>query len=120
MTTLAMLASVAFASSHREAPAISLDPAADLTDFYMFKSPEDPSKVVFILNVNPLEEPGGGPNFHRFDDNVLYEINVDNEGDRDPALEVIHAACPVSPQVGRLRPGTNGSGYAAGPLGNAA
>jgi hypothetical protein len=81
LSTLALLALPALASSHREAPAISLDPSADLSDFYSFVSPEDPSKVVFILNVNPLSAPGGGPNFHRFDDNVLYSINIDNEGD---------------------------------------
>jgi len=81
LSTLALLALPALASSHREAPAISLDPSADITDFYAFISPEDPSKAVFVLNVNPLSAPGGGPNFHRFDDNVLYSINIDNEGD---------------------------------------
>jgi hypothetical protein len=83
LTTLALSALVhtAAASSHREAPAIALDPAADITDFYAFIDPNDTSKVVFIMNVNPLEAPGGGPNFHRFDDNVLYSINIDNEGD---------------------------------------
>ncbi len=81
LTTLLLSTLVADASSHREAPAISLDPSADLTDFYMFVSPEDSSKVVFILNVSPLEAPGGGPNFHRFDDNVLYQVHIDNEGD---------------------------------------
>lgn len=80
-TFYALLASQALASSHREAPAISLDPAADITDFYMFLDPEDSTKVVFLMNVIPLEAPGGGPNFHRFDDNVLYEIHIDNEGD---------------------------------------
>lgn len=83
MTPALLLIGAAFASSHREAPAIALDPTADITDFYMFLSPEDSSKVVFIMNVNPLEPPGGGPNFHRFDDNVLYEIHVDNEGDAE-------------------------------------
>ncbi|MEQ1506160.1 MAG: DUF4331 domain-containing protein [Myxococcota bacterium] len=82
MTTIvAALAVSAFASSHREAPAISLDPSADITDFYAFVSPEDPSKVVFIMNVVPLELPGGGPNFYRFDDAVDYNIQCDNEGD---------------------------------------
>ena len=82
MTTLVALAALtAHASSHREAPGIALDPSADLTDFYAFVSPEDATKAVFILNVNPLANPGGGPNFHRFDDNVLYEIHIDNEGD---------------------------------------
>lgn len=82
MTALiATVAMNAFASSHREAPAISLDPGADLTDFYAFVSPEDSSKVVFILNVIPAELPGGGPNFYRFDDSVGYTIHCDNEGD---------------------------------------
>jgi hypothetical protein len=77
-----MLATLtASASSHREAPAISLDPSADLSDFYAFVSPEDPDKAVFVFNVNPLSDPGGGPNFHRFDDNVRYAIHIDNEGD---------------------------------------
>ena len=83
LTTLALtgFSSFALASSHREAPAIALDASADISDFYMFISPEDSSKVVMIMNVNPMELPGGGPNFHRFDDRVLYAINVDNEGD---------------------------------------
>ena len=83
MTTLLTLALLptASASSHREAPAIARDPAADITDFYMFVSPEDSSKVVFIMNVLPLQAPYSGPNFHQFDDNVMYEINIDNEGD---------------------------------------
>ena len=69
------------ASSHREAPAISQDPAADATDLYAFVSPEDPSKVTFIANYSPLEDPSAGPNFHRFGDDVQYEINIDNDGD---------------------------------------
>lgn len=86
ITSLAALlftAATADASSHREAPAIALDPSADLTDFYAFISPTDPTKLVFLMNTNPLQDPGGGPNFHRFDDNVLYEIHVDNEGDAE-------------------------------------
>jgi hypothetical protein len=81
LSTLVWVTMQAHASSHREAPAIALDPAADLTDFYAFVSPEDASKVVFIVNTNPLELPGGGPNFHRFDDDVTYGIRCDNEGD---------------------------------------
>ncbi len=69
------------ASSHREAPAISRDPSADITDFYMFRNPNDSSKVVFIMNVLPLQAPYSGPNFHNFDDDVLYQIHIDNEGD---------------------------------------
>ena len=69
------------ASSHREAPLISDDPVADNTDVYAFVSPDKPDTVTFVANYVPLEEPAGGPNFHKFGDDVLYAINVDNSGD---------------------------------------
>ena len=72
---------VAPASSHREALLVSEDPVIDNTDTYAFVSPDAPDKVTMIANWIPLEEPAGGPNFHKFGDDVLYEINVDNDGD---------------------------------------
>jgi len=71
------------ASSHREAPLISQDPMADNTDVYAFVSPDRPDTVTIIANYIPLEAPAGGPNFPAFDDTVLYEIHVDNDGDAD-------------------------------------
>jgi hypothetical protein len=76
----------ASASSHAEAPLISQDPRADNTDLYAFVSPDDTSKVTIIANYIPLEAPASGPNFYSFDDNVLYEIKVDNTGDGVPDL----------------------------------
>src|SRR3954466_11171464 len=69
------------ASSHREAPLISQDPMADNTDLYAFPSPDHPDAVRVIANYTPLESPAGGPNFPAFDDTVLYEIHIDNDGD---------------------------------------
>jgi hypothetical protein len=71
-------------SSHREAPEISKDPVADSTDLYAFVSPDRPEYVTIIANYIPLEEPAGGPNFYEFGDGVLYEINIDNDGDGEP------------------------------------
>ncbi len=71
----------ALASSHREAPLIAGDPAADNTDLYAFVSPDDPSKVTIVANYVPLQEPAGGPNFNLFDPAVRYELHVDNNGD---------------------------------------
>jgi hypothetical protein len=68
-------------SSHREAPQISKDPVADSTDVYAFVSPDAPDTVTLISNYIPLEGPDGGPNFYEFGDDVLYEINIDNDGD---------------------------------------
>jgi hypothetical protein len=69
------------ASSHREAPLISNDPAADNTDLYAFVSPDAPNTVTIVANYIPLEQPAGGPNFASFGDDVRYEIKVDNSGD---------------------------------------
>ena len=69
------------ASSHREAPVISEDPAADNTDVYAFVSPDRPNTVTIVANYIPLEEPAGGPNFNAFGDDVRYELKVDNTGD---------------------------------------
>jgi len=71
-------------SSHREALQIAKDPVADNTDVYAFVSPDQPSTVTLIANYIPLEGPAGGPNFYEFGDDVLYEINVDNDGDGRP------------------------------------
>lgn len=69
------------ASSHREAPMIAGDPKADATDFYMFVAPNKPGFVTFIANYYPFQDPNGGPNFYPFGDDVLYRINIDNNGD---------------------------------------
>jgi hypothetical protein len=68
-------------SSHREAPEISKDPVADSTDLYAFVSPDNPETVTIIANYVPLESPDGGPNFFEFGTDVLYAINIDNDGD---------------------------------------
>jgi Domain of unknown function (DUF4331) len=71
------------AASHREAPLISLDPAADISDFFMFRSyePGKSDRVVLIMNVNPGEEPSSGPNYYGFDPSVTYSIGIDNDRD---------------------------------------
>src|SRR4051812_42494649 len=55
----------ASAASHREAPLIAMDPEADITDFFMFRSyePGKSDKVDLIMDVIPGEEPSSGPNY---------------------------------------------------------
>src|SRR5258706_12883868 len=74
----------ASASSHREAPLIAQDPVADLTDVYAFVSPDKQDTVTLIANVIPFEAAYGGPNYFRFGDDVVYSINIDNNGDARP------------------------------------
>jgi hypothetical protein len=76
-------------SSHREAPEISKDPVADNTDVYAFVSPDRPDTVTLITNFVPLQGPPGGPNFFEFGDDVLYSINIDNDGDGAPEISYV-------------------------------
>jgi Domain of unknown function (DUF4331) len=93
--TMAINSPAGWAASHREAPLIALDPAADNTDVYAFVSydaanlarAQDDRKVTFIMNVIPGQDPSDGPNYFNFDDEVLYAINIDN--DRDGKAEDI-------------------------------
>ena len=73
----------AMASSHREAPAITEFPKVDGTDFYMFRSYEQGREgyVTFIANYQPLQAPYGGPNYFTMDQDAIYEIHIDNNGD---------------------------------------
>jgi hypothetical protein len=68
-------------AGQREAPKALLDPAADVTDFYLFRSWADPRKAVLILNSFGGQEPGDGPIYSSFDDEVTYRIHVDNDQD---------------------------------------
>jgi Domain of unknown function (DUF4331) len=70
------------AASHREAPLISLDGPADITDFFMFRSYETgkADKVVLLMNTQS-EEPSSGPNYWNFDPSVVYSFNVDQSAD---------------------------------------
>jgi hypothetical protein len=67
------LSSFASASSHREAPAIADDPAADNTDTYAWVQGQN---LVVVANYIGLELPEGGPNWAKFSDDVLYEIHL--------------------------------------------
>ena len=78
-----IMANAAIASSHREAPLTALDHKADITDIYAFRSYDGGGtpRVTLIMSVDPLLEPGNGPNWFPFDPDILYEIKIDNNND---------------------------------------
>ena len=78
-----VFAASALASSHREAPYIAKYPQVDGTDFYAFNSyePNRGDYVTFLANYIPLQSSYGGPNYFTLDENALYEIHIDNDGD---------------------------------------
>ncbi|MEO6594927.1 MAG: DUF4331 domain-containing protein, partial [Planctomycetota bacterium] len=71
------------ASSHMDAPLITLDDAANLTDVYAFVSlaPSNGKYLSLAMSVYPFEEPGIGPNKFNFDDRVAYALHVSTGAD---------------------------------------
>src|SRR6185437_1291339 len=59
------------ASDHIDGPQTAVDIAADLTDLYSFTSPQDPNKLVLVMNVHGLA--GSGT---MFSDAVQYSFRI--------------------------------------------
>jgi Domain of unknown function (DUF4331) len=71
------------ASSHMDAPLITLDDAANLTDVYAFvgAAPNNGKYLNLAMSVYPFEDPGIGPNKYNFDDRVAYAMHVSTGAD---------------------------------------
>lgn len=103
---------VIIAADHIDAPAVtgpgSTSPGNDITDVYVFQSPADNSKMVFVVNTQGLLSPSASA-AASFPSNVMYELNIDNTGDN---VEDLVIQCLV--QNGKMRvygpvaPGTTG------------
>lgn len=78
-----------YASDHADTPQIAAAPATDLTDVYIFPSPNNANNVVLVMNVNPLITPAT-KNSTYFDPNVLYQFKIDNtaDGREDRVIQV--------------------------------
>lgn len=68
---------VLMSADHLDAPDIA-GTTADITDFYAFEG-ANPDNTVFVVNVQSSLAPAGDS--ATFDENVLVEINIDNNGD---------------------------------------
>jgi Domain of unknown function (DUF4331) len=74
------------ASSHREAPLISNDPAADNTDLYAYRDPRSPGFLTVIANWIPAEDPAAGPMWYALSPAARYRIYIDRTGDARPDI----------------------------------
>ncbi|NER15690.1 DUF4331 family protein [Spongiivirga citrea] len=68
---------VLIAADHLEAPAVGAT-TADITDLYAFEG-ANPDNTVFVVSVQSSLAPAG--NNISFDEDVMIEINIDNDGD---------------------------------------
>src|SRR5690349_5181969 len=77
------------ASDHADTPEIAAAPGTDISDVYVFPSPENPDNVVLMMNVHPLITPAQASSVS-FDPTVLYQFKVDTNGDavEDKVIQV--------------------------------
>ena len=76
---LAVVGLLTVAADHIDAPAVA-STSQDITDFYAFQSPSENDNLVFVANVQGLLSPSA-TGAASFDENVMIEINIDNNGD---------------------------------------
>lgn len=90
----------AFAADHREAPAVDERPPADLNDIYVFRAPNDSSRLVLVMTVNPVADPDFAASYF-FSPNVLYRFEVDTRGSVSPehVLDIVFAPIAPGPQT---------------------
>jgi Domain of unknown function (DUF4331) len=84
--TLTLSGLFLISADHIDAPAVT-NGTADITDFYAFQSSENSANMVFAVNLQGLLAPGATA-AAAFDENVLIEINIDNDGDNVEELVI--------------------------------
>lgn len=94
MSVVALLAAmllVTTGADHRDAPNVNIERETDINDVFVFVNPNDTTKVVFAMTVNPFTPRNGPVSNVAFDHNALYEFKIDNTGDavEDLVIQVI-------------------------------
>src|SRR6476620_2480045 len=107
LSLIAVTGLVLIAADHADAPAVTGN-ASDITDVYAFQG-QDNNNMVFVVNTQGLMSPGATATAS-FNENVMTEINIDNNGDNVEDL-VIQAIKRGSKMYffGPVAPGTTGT-----------
>lgn len=78
LSLLAVLGLILMAADHEEAPAVG-GTSSDIADMFAFEG-ANPNSTVFVATVQGFLTPNATTNA-QFDENVLIEFNIDNDGD---------------------------------------
>lgn len=106
LSLVAISGLVFMAADHADAPAVTGN-ASDITDVYAFQG-QDTNNMVFAVNTQGLLSPSA-TGMATFNENVMVEINIDNNGDNVEDL-VIQAIKKGNKMYffGPVAPGTTG------------
>lgn len=99
------------AADHRDSMTLTNDQAVDIADVYSFRSPANPSNVVFAMTVPGLVPPAES---RSFDENALYQFKIDINGDavEDRVIQAFATGSGTSQTVhfrGPAAPATTGA-----------
>lgn len=108
LSLVAVSGLILVAADHIDAPLTASGSAIDITDVYAFQG-QNTSNLVFAVNTQGLLSPGATA-AAKFDENVMIEINIDNNGDNIEDL-VIQAIKRDDKMYffGPVAPGTTGT-----------
>jgi hypothetical protein len=83
------------------------DPRLDLTDVFVFASPENAGKTVLIFDVNPFMTGAD------FNPEAVYRLNIDNDGDTqaDVAFSFVYSESDGRAQTGTVRYATGSNAH---------
>ena len=108
LSLVAVSGLILVAADHIDAPLTASGSAIDITDVYAFQG-QNTNNLVFAVNTQGLLSPGATA-AAKFDENVMIEINIDNNGDNIEDL-VIQAIKRDDKMYffGPVAPGTTGT-----------
>lgn len=88
------------AADHREAPIVNGRPEGDITDVFAFLDPNNSSRLVLAIVVNPFAVPAVSGSY-TFGPTLLYQFKIDNNGDarEDWVVQISFAGTGSSQQV---------------------
>lgn len=103
-------------SDHTDAPNSKSHPQVDITDLFAFQKPGNPTKSIFILNVNPQAPTQAGD----FDPEASYELKIDTDADGQPEIAFHFNFSPSggTGQTATVYRATGNSARDAGPVGD--
>ncbi|MEP5614371.1 MAG: DUF4331 family protein [Cyclobacteriaceae bacterium] len=101
-------------ADHIDAPAVgsltSGSTVSDITDYFAFESPANSDNYVFVCNVAGLTAPTATGELS-FSANVMYEFNIDNDGDNveDLVIQTVFDGNGKAISYGPIAPTTPGA-----------
>ena len=74
------------ASDHIDGPQLAHDHASDINDMWFFLNPNDNSRVVMVMTINPFLISSEIIGQAIFDNNIRYRFEIENNGDAKPDI----------------------------------